>query len=119
MAGSLKWFEYTTKRGDKFAIRADESNVEAVNGTEYDFTSSSTAKYGLPKTIEPRTATYSNGTRTITVPVMTETEFNALLPGDTITDPIGSGSLTLIRLNNEKERIPFAFDTGITDGDET
>lgn len=124
MAGSLKFFEYTTDDDEVFAIFADESNVEAANGTGVDYTGTSTATYWLPRNVEPRYAVYSSadGTRNIKIPIMTTAIFSALLSTTpTITDPIaGTGTLTLSRLVPQiVKRLPKSADTGLIDGDAT
>lgn len=123
MVGSKKWFKYTTKNGGgvEFAIFLDESVTEDLNGTDSDYGSSDTIVFAVPSNITPRRAYFSNsdGTRTIRVTVLTQETFDALVPSDTIADPIGSGNLNLIRKNDEKIRLPRAADTGQQDGDAT
>ena len=124
MAGSKKWFVYTTDFGDDFALLADESNVEAVNGGTQDYVSGLTIQYSVPGNIQPRAAVYANadGTRTIRCYALTPTIY-AGIPANapTITDPIaGTGTLSLIRLEPERIKLmPMAGDTGLTDGDAT
>lgn len=125
MAGSRKWFVYTTDSGDDFAIQLDESNTEAVMGTVGDYTDTSTVTESIPRNIRARTVTYANATRTreITCTVLDSTTYTGIVDGtnsQTITDPIaGTGNLVLIRARGESRTIPFAIDTGITDGDDT
>lgn len=124
MAGSLKFFEYETDDAEIFAIFADESNVEAVNGTANDYTPTSTATYWLPRNVEPRYAVYSSadGNRNIKIPVLSpEIYADVLSTTPTITDPIaGTGTLTLSRLVPQiVKRLPRAVDTGLIDGDAT
>lgn len=123
MAGSKKWFVYTTDQGDDFAILADESNTEALNAGTQDYASGVTITYSLPKNVRPRAAVYSNadGTRTIRCYALTQTIYNGALAGvPTITDPIAGGTLSLSRLEPERIKLlPIAADTGLTDGDAT
>lgn len=124
MAGSNKYFVYTTDLGDDFALLADESNTEAVNGATGDYDATSTTQYMIPKNIVPRSGTYSNadGTRQIRCYVLTQADYNTLQADTpTITDPIaGTGNLTLVRKTPERIRmLPIAADTGLTDGDAT
>jgi hypothetical protein len=124
MAGSKKWFEYTTDTSDIFAISLDESNTEAVNGAEGDYDGDSTAIYALPRNVSPRYAVYANSdrTRVIRCCVLTQAAFNTVQTNTpTITDPIaGTGNLSLIRKEPERIRLlPIAEDTGLTDGDPT
>jgi hypothetical protein len=124
MAGSLKYFEYTADNGDIFALLADESNVEALNGTTNDYDADSTVLYHLPGNVKPRYAVFSNAakTRNIKVPVLTSAGYTALVGSSTsIGDPIaGTGTLALTRLVPEKiSLLPIAADTGLIDGDAT
>lgn len=122
MAGSLKYFVYTTDRGTDFALLADESNVEAVAAGTQDYVSGLNVPYTIPRNLTPRYAYYSDptGDRTIRVPVLTQALFNGILTGaPTITDPIGSLTLTLSRITPERIRLPRPDDTGLNDGDAT
>ena len=123
MAGSKKWFVYTTDQGDDYGLLADESNVEAVNGGTQDYASGVTIVYSLPSNVRPRAAVYksADGNRTIRAYALTQTIYNGVLTGaPTITDPIGGGTLSLSRLEPEKIKLlPIAADTGLTDGDAT
>lgn len=122
MAGSLKYFVYTADDGTDFALLADESNVEAVAGGTQDYVSGLNVVYNVPRNVTPRYAFYSGqaGARTLRVPVLTQTLFNNIITGaPTITDPIGGGTLTLIRKQPEIIRLPRPDDTGLIDGDAT
>lgn len=123
MAGSLKWFNYTGDNGTVYAIFADESNVEAVNGTTSDYNPATATGGKVPKGVSIRYGEYEspNGLRTIKVPILTPTLYTTLLTdGDSIADPINSAnpSLNLVRLTPElTRRQPKINDTGINDGD--
>lgn len=121
MAGSLKWFVYTTDAGDDFAIYRDESNIEALNAGTQDYVAATTAEYSLPGNVKPRVITYANPAGTIRrdVVALTATIFNGVIPGATITDGVSGQTLTFVRKKGEVVRIPFAFDTGLDDGDAT
>lgn len=124
MAGSRKWFEYTTDAGTVFALNVDESNAEAVNGTTGDYTGTSTVQNALPRNIQPRAGIYTNaaGTRSIRCYVLTAAAYNTLLNDQpTIDDPLQTGqTLTLSRLEPEVlTLLPIAIDTGLNDGDDT
>lgn len=124
MAGSKKYFVYTLDDGSDFALLADESNTEAVNGGTQDYADGVTIRYTLPKNVVPRRLIYANAARTrkITCYALTQTIFNGA-PGavPTITDPIaGVGSLSLIQIKPESlKQLPIALDTGLDDGDAT
>lgn len=124
MAGSKKWFVYTTDQGDDFALLADESNTEALNGATQDFVPGLTLRYAVPRNIEPRAAVYTNleGTRTIRCYALTQSIYNNIANNaQTIDDPITQGgTLALARLEPERIRLlPIAADTGLDDGDAT
>jgi hypothetical protein len=124
MAGSNKWFVYTTDAGTDFALYADESNTEAVNGATQDYVAGVAIQYALPKNVTPRTAYYrsADGNRTIKCYALTQTIYGGIPANVTsIGDPITPGStLGLIRLRPEViKRLPFAGDTGLNDGDAT
>lgn len=128
MAGSRKWFRYTDDAGDEFALQLDESNTEAVMAgatDEGDYLDTSTVTQTLPRLTKPRTVVYANAERTreITCTVLDSVRYNEIVAGtevQTIVDPVaGTGNLVLIRANGESRRIPFAQDTGLTDGDAT
>lgn len=123
MAGSLKWFVYTDDFGTVYAINADESNVEAVNGVGVDYTGTPALVDALPRNVRPRMSYYgtTDGLRTIAVPVMTTAIYTALnSTTPTIPDPIDSGiTLVLLRIRPEVRRLPIPNDTGLQDGDLT
>jgi len=122
MAGSLKWFVYTDDRGNDFALKLDESNTEAVNGSSQDFIDGNALVNALPRNIKPRRLYYSNisRTRTISCVALTPTIYTGALTGGvpTISDPLtANADLSLVRGRGEEIRIPFAFDSGLQDGD--
>ena len=124
MAGSKKWFVYTSDFLGDFALLADESNTEAVNAGTQDYVDGLDVQASIPKNIRPRRAVYQNaaGTRTIYCYALTPTIYNGILENvPTIPDPITSGqTLILKRLEPETIKlIPIAADTGQTDGDAT
>jgi len=124
MAGSKKYFVYTTDAGDDYALLADESNTEAVNAGTQDYADGVEIIYELPRNIRPRFAEYANAakTRKIRCYALTTTIYGGIVTGaPTITDPIaGTGTLSLVRLQPEQiKRLPIAIDTGLTDGDAT
>jgi hypothetical protein len=124
MAGSKKWFVYTTDDGEDFAVNLDESNTEAVNGSTQDYVAGTAFKYSVPRNLRLRAAYYSNaaGTRTIKCVALTPTIYQGIPANATsITDPIaGTGTLNLVRVRPEViSPLPFANDTGLDDGDAT
>lgn len=117
MAGSKKWFVYTTDEGTKFAILADESNVKSVANNADDYATAD-GTFAVPRNVTPRAAYYGNASRIIKVPILTDTVYADLPTGQaTITDPIaGTGTLNFIRKTPEKIRFPRVSDTGLNDG---
>lgn len=124
MAGSIKWFVYTTDGGTDYAIKLDESNTEAVNGGTQDYVSGLTITSALPRNIKPRTVFYTNQsrTRTLRCVCLTQSVYTGVVQGNlpTIADSIaGTGTLGLIRAKGEQLQLPVPLDTGLTDGDDT
>jgi hypothetical protein len=123
VAGSIKWFVYTTDAGDDYAIRLDESNTEALNGGTQDFVTGLATKDALPRNIKPREIFYSNNARTrrIRCVALTQAIYNGAIAGGvtSIPDPIAGGAATLglIAAKGEQIRLPVPFDTGLDDGD--
>lgn len=126
MAGSRKWFVYSSDLGTDYAIQLDESNTEAVmGGADGDYTNTTNVNAAVPRNIVPRAVYYGNAlrTRVIKCTVLTAARYADIVNGteaQTITDPIDTAdTLTLIRAQGEQITIPFPFDTGLTDGDAT
>lgn len=122
MAGSIKWFVYTTDNGTDFAIEADESNVEALAAGTQDYPESGNPPvFAVPINLKARYAVFSNdaGTRRIKVPIITQTIYNALDGNSTMVDPISGGNLKLLYKRPEIIRLPKGKDTGLTDSDDT
>lgn len=122
MAGSLKWFEYTTDGGDDFAVFMDESNGEAVGNTDY--TAASDAQFKLPSNVKARFARYTSadGNYQRVIPISTAA-IAAALPATIELEVAGQTALVTMSLSIVKGEvfspIPRAADTGLDDGDET
>lgn len=125
MAGSIKWFVYTTDTGVDYGLKLDESNTEAINGGTQDLITGANIVPAVPRNIKPREIFYTNAarTRTVRTVALTQTIYNAVVGGSvpTIPDPIAGGSATLglIRARGERIQLPVPLDTGLTDGDDT
>lgn len=125
MAGSIKWFVYTTDDGEDFALKLDESNTEAVNGGTQDLVDGASVSNALPRNIKPRRARYTNAARTraISCVCLTPSIYSGVVNGGvpTIPDPIAGGAavLGLIGLTGESRTFPIPLDTGLNDGDDT
>jgi hypothetical protein len=127
MAGSIKWFEYTTDNSTVFAIQLDESNVEALVAAageaagEADYTSSSTVIFGLPRNVKPRTVSFANSANTVRREIVAPTLaiYNGVAGGATITDAVSGLTLTFVSKKGERISVPRADDTGLNDTDAT
>lgn len=125
MAGSRKNFQYIDDLGNSYAIELDESNTEAVNGTDNDIPDAGAINIGIPKNIQVRELFYTNQarTRTIRCVALAPQIYQNILqttPSSTIPDPITQGAtLTLVRARGERRRIYLGIDTGQDDGDAT
>jgi hypothetical protein len=122
MAGSNKWFGYQDDIGTDWAIFADESNVEGVNGGGAIAPLAGTT-YKPPRNLRLRYAVYGNqaGTRRLKVPVLTQTIYNSLTAGDTLVTNIGGAAESLAYLYKRPEIVspsPTVFDSGLDDGDQ-
>lgn len=122
MAGSIKWFKYTSDTGQEFGISMDESNGEAVSNS--DVTGADAGLLALPRNIKPRYAVYrsTDGRYTRKIPVTSRTATVATLPATITVDAEGSPGqvLTLAFFQGERVvRIVRADDTGLNDGDAT
>jgi hypothetical protein len=115
MAGSKRWYVYTTNNGTDFAINLDESNTAETSATP-TFWGSTDSIFTLPRNIRPRGYYYesSTSTRRIFLTFLTQTDFDAA-PAS-IDDPLTAGA-TLVRGTPREERrrpVPRPFDTGLT-----
>lgn len=127
MAGSIKWHEYTDDDDNKWAYKADESNLESVvtaasgaAGTG-DYTGSSTAVFNIPRNLRPRSALFRNASGTVSrrVIIPTQALFALLAVGQSYTDPVSSQTVTFVSKRGEELTVPFAEDTALNDGDAT
>lgn len=122
MAGSRKWFVYTTDSGEDFGIQLDESNTEALNAGTQDFPNVAPTQFALPRNVKPRTVIYRNPEGTIArrVVALTPAIFGGAITGaPTMVDQVSGETLTLFRRVGEVVSLPFGADTGLTDGDDT
>lgn len=117
MAGSLKWFIYTTDLGDTFGAFLDESNTEAVNGAAGDLGAGATIDYSLPKNVKPRYARYASFDQTIVRKCVLLSP--AATPPASFTDQVSGTEVLLIGSFGEIRQIPNGADTGLLDGDAT
>ena len=118
MAGSLKWFTYTDDRGNDWAILADESNVESVNGVAVQPITPA-AEYKVPGNLRPRTAIFLDVSGLIRreIVVLTAAHANTLTGATTIVDQSSGETLNFKTLKGERLTLPTLGDTGLLDGD--
>lgn len=121
MAGSMKWFVYTTNSGTDFAIKRDESNLEALNAGTQDYVDATSVTFALPVNVKPRYCRFrsADGTVSRNIVCLTQTIFDAIAAGSDITDGPSGKTLFLTEKVGERVKTPFAVDTGLTDGDAT
>lgn len=123
MAGSLKFFLYTTQGGTAYGIKMDESNGESVGNT--DVTDADLPLTELPKGITPRYVLYrsADGLTTRKIPVTANNVDVTDLPATiTVASPIVGGAGVVLNRQSfigEIQRAVIAVDTGQTDGDAT
>jgi len=120
MAGSIKYFKYTTSGGTAYGIRMDESNGIAVGNT--DVVAADLPLLSLPRDITPRYVLYrsADGLTSRRIPVTANNVDLAALPATiTVASPIvAAAGIVLNRqsLVGEVQRTVIAVDTGQTDG---
>lgn len=120
MAGSIKFFKYTTNGGTSYAIKMDESNGVAVGNT--DLVDADLPIIELPRSIIPRYVLYRSADNLTTrkIPVTANNVDLAALPATiTVASPIvAAAGIVLNRqsLVGEIQKPVIAVDTGQTDG---
>jgi hypothetical protein len=122
MAGSKRTFQYIGDNGTAYAIVADESNVEAVNGAAAAVPAvAARSRVFQPQSSKLRYAVYGNAAgRRIKIPMLTAALYNAVdTASPTIPDPLGAAGAVLSFIDRTPERFksPKWIDTGLTDGD--
>jgi len=124
MAGSRKWFRYTSDDLRVFAINMDESNGEAVGNADMAIADDGTLDT-LPRNIKARYAMYRSldGTVTRKVTVTSATATIATLPVSFDVASIDGNPAVAVILTSytgeAQTRIPTGRDTGLLDGDAT
>lgn len=119
MAGSLKYFKYTTSGGTAYAIKMDESNGIAVGNT--DVVAADLPLVELPRNIKARYVLYrsADGLTTRKIPVTANNVDLTALPANfQVPSPIvGGAAITVVRqsLVGEIQRSISNLDSGQTD----
>lgn len=120
MAGSIKFFKYTTNGGTNFAIKMDESNGVAIGNT--DVVAADLPLQELPRNIIPRYVLYRSidGLTTRRIPVTANNvDLTDLAATITVASPIvAAAGIVLQRqsLVGEIQKPVVALDTAQTDG---
>lgn len=119
MAGSRKWFVYTSDSGTDYAINRDESNLEAINAGQQDYVEATAVNIAIPVNVKPRYCRFrsADGTVSRNIVALTPTIYNAIAVGSEITDGPSGKTLFLTEKVGERIRFPYAVDTNLTDGD--
>lgn len=124
MAGSRRWFNYTTDAGDTFGMEMDEDMGEIVGNTNV----TGTTVYSIPGNIEPRYALFQNqsGTSHRKIILSAISLIATLIEQIVITATNGEVSadaddntFNLSFISGEKVRRIKTVDTGMVDGDTT
>jgi hypothetical protein len=124
MAGSLKWFKYTTDAGDDFGIFMDESNGELVGNTDFAAADNDTIVYALPRNVRPRTALYRDSTGRVNRRIVVtdpEATISTLTSSFVVPaqDNNPAATMQLQSFRGEEVRRLVSVDTGLDDGDAT
>lgn len=122
MAGSLKWFQYTTNSGDNFGLYMDESNGEVVGNADFAPLVSDAVIYALPRNVQPRTALYrsTDGRVSRRIAVTDPAATIATLPASFTVAAIDGNpayQLNLQSFRGEEIKRIVGFDSGLDDGD--
>jgi hypothetical protein len=122
MAGSVKYFKYTSDDGTDYALRMDESNGEAIGNADLGVLDTGLINE-IPKNLEPRYALYRNlATGYQRKIVVCDRTANASTLPATLTLKTDSGDVSFWLSYYRGEayrRVPTSVDTGIDDGDIT
>jgi len=115
MAGSIRWFNYTTDGGVTYSIQADRSNIAAVNPSGTG-TPSSLVVGAVPRNITPRYALFADISGTIRrkVPLLTPADVVAVTATLSFVPQGETATVTLTYLVGERIRLPKLQDTGRT-----
>lgn len=124
MAGSLKYFKYTTDAGDDFAILMDESNGELVSNADFGLAEDGVLVYSLPRNVKPRTALYrsTDGVVSRRIVICSNTATIGSLPGTfqiLASDGNPQRTMQLQSFRGEEVKRLFSVDTAQDDGDIT
>lgn len=115
MSGSIRWFVYRSDNGQDYAIKADKSNVAAVNPSGAG-TPATLPPASVPRNIRPRYALFSDTTGQIKrkVVLLTPADVTALSNTASFTPTGETATVQVSTLVGEKITLPKLADTGRT-----
>lgn len=115
MAGSVRYYNYTTDGGVTYALLADKSNIAAVNGSGVG-NPGSLPVAAVPRNIYVRYALFADPTGLIRrkVPILTPADVAALTPTTNFVPQGETAVVTITYIVGEKTRFPKLADTGRT-----
>jgi hypothetical protein len=121
--GSQRSFAYTDDAGTVYAIRADESNVELVNGSNSAFAPAGSTRPPADLKIRYVVLRGAN-TSTKKVPVLSPTIYNGISVSQVFSapavgeeNPSGTEFRVVQKVPERILRRPVSIDTGKNDGD--
>jgi hypothetical protein len=127
MAGSKRWFRYTTDEGSVYALNIDESNTELVNTVAEAQAIIVAGTRPLPRGINARFVMLSSDDNLVKRKcfILSPEQFQSLAVGQAYTLTaagnfgVSANTPVLIRLKNPElmRRQPFPGDTSQLDGD--
>lgn len=124
MAGSRKWFKYTTDSGDVFGINMDESNGELVANADFEAVDNDSIVYALPRNVSPRSALYRSNDGLVSRRIVVtdnDADISTLTSSFVVPAQDGNPAYTLQLQSFKGEEIKriVSVDTGLQDGDDT
>lgn len=117
MAGSIKWMVYTADDAERYAVKIDESNGEALGFDDFD-AGTDAPDETLPQGLTMRGINVINSEgirRFFKVGKTDDPHYDGTNPSVTI----GGTTWQITSTRGERRVRPFAFDTAQTDGDAT
>ena len=127
MAGSLKYFRYTTDTDFEFGILMDEDWGELV--ANVDVGNGDSGLYGIPVNLQPRYALYrsQSGKRQLKIAIGANDATTLTLPATIniagasgeVSEDATDNTMILYSLVGERYRQVIGQDTGMIDGDLT
>lgn len=118
--GSRKWMLYTANDGSTFGVKIDESNGESLGYGDVTPTNVGDLK-PLPQGFKQRylNCVLVDGTDVArrAFKIGTQAAYQAAIASRTLT--VDGDTWNVSSYRDEQSSLPFAFDTGLTDGDAT